>query len=80
METKTTSQEVYETIVELYNLLKSPIPLYLLYDWIRYRKRLGLSTKQIRGSLKYLFDSGKLKWAKEGHLIPSEFEEDNDDW
>ena len=69
---KSTSQEVYDVIVELYAKLRKPIPLYLLYDWIRYRKRLGLTTNQIKGALKYLFDHGKVKWAREGHLIPSE--------
>ena len=69
---KSTSQEVYDVIVELYAKMKKPISLYQLYNWIRFRKRLNLTTNQIKGALRYLFDQGKLKWVREGHLIPSE--------
>ncbi|MCD6371680.1 MAG: hypothetical protein J7L39_03105 [Candidatus Aenigmarchaeota archaeon] len=80
IETKSTSQEIYDIIKEIWEITKRPIPLYLVYNWIRFKKRLNLTTNQIKGALKWLFDSGKLKWVREGHfLIPSDVEVDTND-
>lgn len=68
MEIKSTSQIVYERILEIFNKTKSPVSLYSIYELCR--RFDELSTRQIRSSLKWLFDNGFLKWEKEGRLIP----------
>lgn len=67
IETKTTSQIIYERIFSIYNSLKQPVSLWQVYQSCR---KDGYSIWQIRGSLKWLFDNGFLKWEGDGHLIP----------
>jgi len=68
LEIKPTSQIVFERIVELYNQLKRPVPLWVLYKVCQQKDNLTLN--QIKGSLKWLHDHDYFSWNN-WHLIPN---------